>query len=289
MCLSTEEVSVLQDRLKTVCHSIINLMPEEARNILRSYSDCKSRSDSWHWHKHAARMIMKLAEVLPPELSGNAARAYCPLCGESATYEEGFKLPEGLRRHLIGWGRAQSQCPVFNAADELAHMYWKVSFQEEDQAADAETLRKRRMSETLYYVGPDEPMELVDEGFYFRRARCQEELTWAEDRLSQFGFETVIEGNVKSYIISSETFIVYADPREIGEIRFNVYMKSSPKRTSRHEVSGFGFKDKWNNDICQKFQSRLLKATKEPDDPFFRFHLLNQASTSLLPSVSETR
>ncbi len=91
-------------------------------------------------------------------------------------------------------------------------------------------------------------LESVDRrGRPFSKSRHQEELIWAEDRLRQFGFETVIEGNIKSYIISSETFIVYADPRGFGEIRFNVHMKFSSNRTPRHEAS-FCFKD-------QKFQS----------------------------------
>ena len=285
MYISTEELSDLQDRLETACYSIINLMSEEARDILRSYSECKSRSDSWHWRERTAHIIIGIAEAFPSELPGMAARAYCPLCGDGAAvlYEKGFKLPEGLRRHLIGWGGRRNQCSVLRAAMELAHAHWKVKFQREDEAAAAERLRQRRSSEILYYLGPDEPTELIDDGMYFfRRARCQEELTWAEDRLMQFGFETVIEGNIKSYIISSETFIVYADPRAFGEIQFNVYMKSSPHRTSRYEA-GFRFDDRWKNDICQKFQSRLLKATKEPDDPYFRFHPLNQASTSLCP------
>jgi hypothetical protein len=267
--ISTEELSALQDRLETVCHGMINLMREEARDILRSYSDCKSRSDSRHWHDRAAYMIVELAEALPPKISGMAVRAYCPLCGDGAAilYEEGFKLPEGLRRHLVGWGARHNQCSVFNAATGLARAYWKVKFQREDEAAAAERLQQRRSSEILYYVGPDEPTELIDEAMY-RRVRCQEELTWAEDRLMQFGFETVIEGNIKSYIISSETFTVYADLRAFGEILFNVYMKSSPNRTPRYE-GGFRFKDKWKNEICQKFQLRLLKATKQPDDPYF--------------------
>jgi hypothetical protein len=230
-------------------------------------------------------MIIGIAEAFPSELPGMAARSYCPLCGDGAAvlYEEGFKLPEGLRRHLVGWGGPRNQCSVLRAAMELAHAHWKVKFQREDEAAAAERLQQRRSSEILYYVGPDEPTELIDEGFYFLGARCRDELTWAENRLKQFGFETVIEGNIKSYIISSETFIVYADPRAFGEIQFNVHMKPSPQRTSQHESNFFRFLDKWKNDICQKFQSRLLKATKEPDDPYFRFHPLNQGSTSLCP------
>ena len=272
MYISTEEFSDLQDRFEDVCHGMINLMREEARDILRSYSECRSRSDSWGWHERAAYMIIGLAEALPPtERSGMVARAYCPLCGADAAilYEKGFKLPEGLRRHLVGWGGRSNQCSVFNAALQLAHAYWNVKFQREDEAAAAERLQQRRSSEILYYVGPDEPTKLIDEGLYFPRTRHQEELTWAEDRLRQFGFETVIEGNVKSYIISSETFIVYADPLAFGEIRFIVYMKSSPNRTSRE--ASFCFKDKWKNDICQKFQSRLLRATKEIDDPLSGF------------------
>lgn len=56
--------------------------------------------------------------------------------------------------------------------------------------------------------------------------------------LGNSAFETVIEGNVKSYIVNSETFIVYVDPRE-HLVRFGfVYMKSpQTERLDTKQVS----------------------------------------------------
>jgi hypothetical protein len=46
-------------------------------------------------------------------------RLLCPICLDRPDmYAEGFLWPEGLRRHLDGWGN-QRQCPVMAAAARL--------------------------------------------------------------------------------------------------------------------------------------------------------------------------
>jgi hypothetical protein len=127
-----ELISSLQDQLYRARRSIISLVTEEAQKILWGYLDCESLSDTGRWRNIAAREIIQLAEAIPKELFHSSNRAYCPLCKDGALvlYESGFKLPEGLRRHLIGWGNENNQCIVFGAAMNLARDHWGDRFRE---------------------------------------------------------------------------------------------------------------------------------------------------------------
>ena len=87
-------------------------------------------------------------------------RARCPLCRDSSSspYSEGFSVPEGLRRHLIGWGNAR-QCSVMEAACALARDHWHQAYDASDRAEDnakQAELEARRKSETLFQVAPDQ-------------------------------------------------------------------------------------------------------------------------------------
>jgi hypothetical protein len=266
---SQDTLALLRDQLERARRSIIHLMPREAQNILWTHEHCKSKADTWRWAEITAMEIIELATPLPVGPSQDTERAYCPLCGGSALdrYKRGFDLTAGLLAHLRGWAGEYDQCSVFNAAERLAREFWKESFCEEAESATA--LKWRRISETLYNVGPYEPIRTIEEEIYFEISRNEDEMAWAEDRLRQLGIETIFEGNIKSHIIESETFVVYADPREIGTISFGVYMKTSPLRQSNHEANFFSFSDRFRNNICRIFESRLLKACGEPNDPYF--------------------
>jgi hypothetical protein len=116
-----ELISNLQDQLDRVRRNILSLMTEEAQKILLGYVDCECQSDTRRWRNIAAAEIIQLAEPIPSELFNFSNRAYCPLCKDDALvlHESGFKVPEGLRRHLIGWGDENNQCIVFGAAMSL--------------------------------------------------------------------------------------------------------------------------------------------------------------------------
>jgi hypothetical protein len=175
-------------------------MPEDAQSILESFYDCESKNNTYRWRDNAASRVVHLAKPLPKGIFDSRDRAYCPLCGGGALppSDEGFANPEGLRRHLIGWGGQQTQCFVFNAVELGARSYWSDKFHDQEQARLAE-LEKRRKSETLFKVDPDEPAKLIDEGMFWSKPRNNDELIWAENRLATLGFETHVKENLRSY------------------------------------------------------------------------------------------
>ena len=181
------------------------------------------------------------------------------MCGEGALppSAEGFVIPGGLRRHLIGWGGPGTQCFVFRAVELGARSYWLGKSYDQEQARLAE-LENRRKSETLFQVDPDGPAKLIDEGMSWSKPRNSDELIWAEDRLATLGFETHVEKNARSYTSKPGRFVVYADPHANGAIRFRVYLRS----VRGPEYSSFRLNDQWKNDILGKYEIRLQRALK---------------------------
>jgi hypothetical protein len=246
-------------------------MPDEVEEFLSSFYTCKSRQETYSWDESTAHKIIALAKRITPEEGAYFSnRAYCPLCGRGSSsafsHEAGFSVPEGLRRHLVGWGDRGNQCPVFGAAMSLARDYWHVKFHDQEVAEEAEKqarILERKKTEALYQIAPNEEPELIDErAGYSNSPRNAEEMAWAEERLSELGFQINSEGNVKSYISEMENFVVYADPRSNGEIRFTVYKKPLPKRRRRALWNrSFSLKDNWKHDLRGKYESRLAQAT----------------------------
>jgi hypothetical protein len=263
-----ELISSLQDQLYRARRSIISLMTEEAQKILWVYVDRESQSDTRHPRNIAAKEIITLAEAFPSELFPSSNRAYCPLCKDGALvlYESGFKVPEGLRRHLIGWGDENKQCIVFGAAMSLARDHWRERFREKQAEESASIARDRRRSETLYKIDPNMSPALIDEGIRLDNFRSVAEIAWAEDRLLALGFEINVDGNVKSYTSESDTFIVYADPRRSYHIEFSVYLKQFAPGRAEHSIGYFDLTDYWKNRIDEKYQSRLLETIREADE-----------------------
>jgi hypothetical protein len=257
-----QTISDLRDDLDQTRRVVISLMSQEIREILRSYTHCESRRDADCWEYDVVAKIIQRAEVLPEEISRFSERAYCPLCGAGSSWhgDYGFSIPEGLRRHLLGWGHIGNQCSVFTVVMALARQTWHEDFHEkaeaEARAANAQRL-KRKKSETLYRTTRNGPAELHDEGIGTATARKESDLPWAENRLLHLGFEIVNNGKVKSYIYELDDLIVYADPRVEGEIKFVVYSKRVLDRSRKHPISSFSLKDNWKNDIRGKYEARL--------------------------------
>ncbi len=254
-----EIISNLKRDFDRAVRGIISLMPEDAQSILKSFYDCESKNNTDRWRTIAALQVIHLAKPLPNGVSHSRDRAYCPLCGGGTTppSDEGFAIPEGLRRHLIGWGDRQTQCFVFNAVELGARSHWSDKFHDQKQTRLAE-LEERRKSETLFKVDPDEPAKLIDEGFSWSKPRNNDELIWAENRLATLGFETHVEKNVRSYTSKPDHFVVYADPRANGRIEFKVYLNG--RSASGPAYSWFTLTDYWENDILRKYEIRLRDA-----------------------------
>lgn len=104
---SEHEIRLLKSDLHMARHAIIELMPDEIGQLLRGYYSCTSRSEGDAWKACVVDSLIERAigSAPPPNMLGEQ-RSMCPLCGQgsSSPYVEGYSLPEGLRRHLVGWG-----------------------------------------------------------------------------------------------------------------------------------------------------------------------------------------
>src|SRR5690606_21922357 len=115
-------IAQLRSDLWMARYTLLNRAPASFHRLLSSYLDCESREATYGWLDAIAAEVIEAAELLPashPEWG--SVRAMCPICGEGANsyYEQGFAFPEGLRRHLVGYGRTQ-QCVFTDAAMKLA-------------------------------------------------------------------------------------------------------------------------------------------------------------------------
>src|SRR5262249_23951327 len=161
----------------------------------------------------------------------------CPLCGSvgHGPYADGFTIPEGMRRHLTGYGNTH-QCPVTKAAFELGRDYVKSSFGEAEAKAKAEAeaeatriQAERRLTEVLYRIHPTDAPKLSDENLYsylgLHVVRNVERLTWAERRANSLGFRSQMDGNVKTISVDTPEYVVFADVRFEKRIDFAVFRK----------------------------------------------------------------
>ncbi|MBV9327515.1 MAG: hypothetical protein JO352_27555 [Chloroflexi bacterium] len=263
----------LRDELSKARHCILNLMPEAYQGMLRSYYHCETREDRMRWKNAVADEIVAEVEAIPQQQvpargPWSQDRANCPLRGRgsSSEYTSGFTLPEGLRRHLAGWGDSQ-YCPVVEEITQLAHAYWHDTFAEADAAEDrakAAALAARRASETLYRTAPGGDPELLDGPYSYRATRTPDGLQWAEERLRGLGFSIECSDRIWTATYQDGEHIVYADHRQPGQLAFYVYpLPASTARRRKPRLLGqFTIFDTWKHDLPAKFQDRLAPATQ---------------------------
>lgn len=120
------EINRLQNDLYMARITIVDLMPEQVRQLIQHYHGFKSHDEAYRWEQD---LIEKLIAVSQPksaremgDYSSTTERAYCPLCGGSAQSvygTEGFAFPEGLKRHLAG-SYNSGRCMVFEAIRGLS-------------------------------------------------------------------------------------------------------------------------------------------------------------------------
>jgi len=263
-----ETIELLKEELESLRYSLLHLLPWEMSTLLTSFYKCKSRKDTYQWLNNVVQQIIDSVPAQPEARinSWMQERAKCPLCNrtpDSPYNNDGFTLPEGLRRHLVGYGNTR-QCLFTETAKKMARDYWNEQFSEmeaEIELQKQQDLKVRRQNEHLFKISPFEEV-LYDEHLWDKTPRNEEQLNWAEHRLSELGFLKITEERQISWLDEYENHVVYADLRANGRIDFSVWKKPLPKRTAnpyKHRVHNFYFLDTWKNNLRQKYEAQLLK------------------------------
>lgn len=112
----------LKDELFLARRALIDLL--DTQGILAGYARCEDLDEVDEWRQKTTAALIKAAWVRPGEEMGDPSspRAICPLCRQGAITDrgaQGFSVPGGLRRHLLGELNSR-QCRVFHAAEQLA-------------------------------------------------------------------------------------------------------------------------------------------------------------------------
>lgn len=243
--------------------AVIDLLPEAARLVIDTYHRSSTPTERYEWERDIIEAILELAvEIEPANLYGRP-RGYCPLCnrGSSGPYESGFSLPEGLKRHLTGWGNTR-QCVVIEIASGLAHEAWERTRRQVSDDLNqerADQVAHRRTVESQYLIAPNMPV-LFDEDIWFSTVRTDAEILFAERRLESLGFAREVNGLIRSYTRRFESDLVFADPRRAGRIDFRVFHGEVSRSQARLEPT-FYISDRWKNDLETKLVERVRAAT----------------------------
>ncbi len=114
-------MSELKQKLERARIVAFALMKPSVRGLIETCTDVRTREEACAWRYRIVDKIIDKAKARP---SGyfSELRANCPLCGYggSSWYQaDGYKMPDGLRMHLLGSGRA-SECDIMMLAFEAA-------------------------------------------------------------------------------------------------------------------------------------------------------------------------
>jgi hypothetical protein len=267
-----KEIAHLKEQLEEARWSIIGL----SRTYIdgwTNYIRCNSRKEAYEWRANTVQEIIDLAEEVTGEnVWGQKiyyGRAICPLCGDRPHDKHGYTIPEGLKRHLEGFGNMQ-QCSVMGNLFNMARECWNKKFikkEHEDLIKEREVKEQRLKSETLIQIAPGYPPELFDDSWDYGSRSDQKQhldrLIWAENRLNELGFSIQVLNNVKSFTKEYDEFVVFADPRRGGLINFSAFKKPLPKKitkgiySSTKYIGNFNFLDGWKHDLISKFEKRV--------------------------------
>jgi len=256
--VAEERIRRLEEELYCARRDIIDLMSPEVTKLLTSYYSCNSEREYYEWWHDTIDTIVSMAEI-DPKASYLQDRGWCPLCkgGSMGPYDSGFTLPEGLKRHLSGFGNTH-QCPVTRAAFHIARHALRETFEASREAAQRK-VEERRRTERVFMTDPSSSPQLCDEHLWSGKPRSADELAAAEDRLRGLNFQIEVNDNVVAYKFCHEHFLVLADPRTAGRIEFRVFDSERPKRRAR-TIETFHLLDTWKNDLPAKFRERLSEA-----------------------------
>jgi hypothetical protein len=110
-----KHIAFLEEELFNVQHSLIRLvMPEKTRQLLYGLACADPDQDILRTMDETAEKLIEVAPIEDgAELSHAQIRVFCPLCHAGS-----FTKPEGLRRHLLGWGNTH-ECSILRTAFKL--------------------------------------------------------------------------------------------------------------------------------------------------------------------------
>lgn len=106
----------MREELYLMRRTVISLVPLPYRKIVSPpYHFTREGGHSWE-----CATAEKVIGLVKPDTMGRSA---CPLCGETKQpYGDGFKVPGGLERHLLG-SHGSQQCGVMRAATGLLRVH----------------------------------------------------------------------------------------------------------------------------------------------------------------------
>ncbi len=258
------EIKQLKNLVWKTRRGLLALMPSDIVNLLDGHLSCESDDDAKRWRDDVIDVLVERAEhtaFVDPRRGD--VRVWCPLCKEGSTGGSGFALPEGLRRHLEGSYQA-TRCFVMEVVLGLLydHVHDPLRLGRRDSP---EVLAKRRRTETRYRLAPGGGPLLYDEQMLGDQPRSADQLAWAEERLQALGFRCVDEGKTRGWVDETDDYVVYADPRATGCIRFKVWRKPLPSHPTigphvTCETGRFQLLDSWKQDLPGKYAERVAKA-----------------------------
>jgi hypothetical protein len=106
-----KDIRSLKNELNLLQLNVTNMSTHGHGRLLRSFLQCRSLDEIFNLQDE---IIEKIISLIPDQ-----PRSPCPLCGSTPDNSvHGYKLDEGIRRHLNG--RMGHQCFVIEAARKLA-------------------------------------------------------------------------------------------------------------------------------------------------------------------------
>ena len=107
--------------LYTAQRAVQALLDVRYPSLMAEYDDLKDRETWYSWEvRFADSLVQDASDAVMTQLLTD--RTPCPLCGglpQTLYYTPGFKVPEGLYRHLTGSYNAR-QCIVMEVLDRIA-------------------------------------------------------------------------------------------------------------------------------------------------------------------------
>jgi hypothetical protein len=220
-------------------------------------------------------IIAKISQSTEPDEEASRPfgekRAPCPLCkyrGSQAFGNDGYKLPDGLARHLDGHGNVHS-CDVLEAGFKGLRDSNRDKFAAAEKA-EADHLAHRKRTEPVMLIDPvnysRNPVVLFDEGFVWGKQawRTPEQLVAAEQTLREIGFTIEKTDNVTAYKFLQGDWMVLADPRKNGQVEYRLF-KRSGKRSWKLPPKGhdrsFSLNDN-RKEMAATFENELQRCVR---------------------------